>query len=141
MNKTTAVRTGYYTALNGNILYNQVPVKIYDSYAKVEDTEDIYIILSTQTSSQRGVKQACKIYDDTIVVDIITKFPKPYGRSTSELLAEQVDTIISNGIDLTPYGYQLGNTNLESDTDLENKSGMQYVFRKVMRYKHLIDKL
>lgn len=141
MNKSKALRTGYYTALNGNVTYNSALVKFYDSYQKPTDSEQFYVLLSTQTSSQRGLKQNGKVYDDTILIDIVTKFPKPVGRAVSEEIAEQIENIIDAGIDLTAYGYKIGNTNLESDTDMEAKNDQYYIFRKLMRYKHLIDKL
>lgn len=141
MNKSRALRTGYYNALSGSISYNGNTVKVYDSYVKIEDSESFYVILSTQTSSQRGAKTNSKFYDDTILIDIVTKFSKPAGKSASEDIAEQIETAIDAGIDITPNGYKIGNTNLESDTDLETVDNQIYIFRKLMRYKHLIDKL
>jgi hypothetical protein len=141
MELSTALRTGYFSALNGNVTYNGNPVKVYDTFALPEDAGYPYILLSSQTSQQRGIKTS-KVYDATILIDIVTGEDRPIGRMPAEQIAEQVENIINTtNIDITANGYAIGSTNRESDTDLGNKNDMYYIFRKLMSYRHIINKL
>lgn len=141
MELSRALRTGYYNALNGNVTYAGKPVKVYDLYALPEDEGYPYILLSSQTSSERLVK-GCKVYDATILIDVVTGNLRPIGRIQAEEIADQVETLVNTTlIDITANGYKIGHTNRESDTDLGAKNDQYYIFRKIMRYKHIIDKL
>jgi putative aminopeptidase FrvX len=78
------------------------------------------------------------------LVDVVTGSKDPKGRGDAEDIAEQVNNIINPDtfidLDLSAYGYQLGNTRLENDTDISSKNNNGYVFRKLLRYSHLIIK-
>lgn len=139
MELSSAVRTGYYTALNGNITYNSKAIPVYDTFALPDGVPYPYILLSSQTSTQRGTK-GCKVYDATILIDIVTGNLTKTGRFQAEQIAEQIDALAYN-IAITVNGYKIGNTIRESDTDLGDKNGQYYIFRKLLRYGLLIDKL
>lgn len=141
MELSTALRTGYYNALNGNVTYKGEVVNVYDTFALPEDAGYPYILLSSQNSQEKLVK-GCKLYDADILIDIVTGELRPVGRLQAESIADQVETLVnSNFIDITSNGFKIGHTNRESDTDLGSKNDQYYIFRKLMRYKHLIDKL
>lgn len=144
MEISKAIRTAYFQALNGNITYNSNDVPIYDVYAIPEGVTYPYILLSSQTSSQISVKR-CKRYNTTLLVDIVTGNQQPIGRGQSEDIAEQVENIVTPGtfveLDLSTYGYQLLNTELESNTDLSSKNDTYYIFRKLLRFNSLTVKL
>lgn len=144
MELSQAIRTGYYQVLNGNVLHNGNPVKIYDVFALPENTSYPYILLSTQTGSQRNLKTG-KVYEATLLVDIVTGSLSPIGRKQSEQIAEQIENIINPDsnvdIDITAYGYSIGETVREEDTDLADKRSQYYILRKLMRYRHLVSKL
>lgn len=141
MELSSALRKGYYTTLNGNVTYKGSPVKVYDTFALPEDAGYPYILLSSQTSAQRLVK-GCKVYDATILIDIVTGSLTPSGRFSAENIAEQVENLVNTTrIDITADGYSIGHTTRESDSDVGSKNDQYYIFRKLMRYKHLIDKL
>lgn len=140
-----AIRVEYFSALSGNILdKNSNAITIYDAFAIPEDVIYPYILLSAQTASQLVIKR-CKRYTTTMLVDIVTGSQSVKGRSESEDIAEQIESIINpdSGIDLdlTSNGYQLGNTIKESDTYLTNKNNTYYIVRKLLTYKHLTVKL
>ena len=80
-----------------------------------------------------------------MVVDIVTGSTDPIGRSESEDIAEQITDIITpdnfKDLDLTALGYQLGNTEIESDNYINSKNDVYYLFRKIITFKHLTIKL
>lgn len=144
MELSKAIRTAYFAALDDNITHNAQVVPVYDAFAIPEGVTYPYILLSSQTSNQLSIKR-CKRYNSTILIDIVTRSTYPIGRSDSEDIAEQIDNIINpdtfQDLDLSAYGYQLGNTTREGDNDLSDKNNIYYIFRKLLTYNHLIVKL
>lgn len=143
MQVSKAIRTGFFGALDGNITFDGNQVPVYDVFAVPEDVSFPYILLSSQTSAQRGAK-TCKTYDATILVDIVTGSTDPQGRSDSEDIAEQVDDIMNpddrQWVDLHPYGYEMATVRREQDYENTLKNDLYYVYRKLMRYNLLISK-
>ena len=140
-----AIRTAYFTALNGNVLdkdANEVP--FYDAFAIPDDISYPYILLSSQTANQKVIKH-CKRYTTTMLIDVVTGSKSIKGRSESEDIAEQIENIVNPdsgiGLNLTDNGYQLGNTIKESDTYLTIINESYYIVRKLITYKHLTVKL
>ncbi len=144
MELSKAVRTAYYTALDGLITFNSNVVPIFDAYAVPDGVSYPYVLLSSQTSNQLAIKR-CKRYSASILFDIVTGSTDPIGRNDAEDIAEQIDNIVSpmtfEDIDLSSYGYQLMNTTRDNDTDLSDKNNLYYVYRKLMNYNFLILKL
>ena len=145
MELSKAVRFGYYDALNGNVTSGGSDVPIFDVYAVPEDINKPYILLSTQTSNQLTIKR-CKRYNATILIDIVTGgLNSMAGRIQAEDISEQIEGIINPDtfadLDISAYGYQLANTERESDTDTSLVNGSEYIYRKLIRYNHLIVKL
>lgn len=145
MELSKAVRTGYFDALSGNIVAGGQVVPIFDVYALPENVDKPYVLLSTQTNVQGNLKR-CKRYLATILVDIVTGGPNELmGREQSEDIADQIEDIINpdtfEDIDIESYGYSIGNTSRESDTDNSFLNGREYVYRKLIRYNHIITKL
>lgn len=144
MELSKAVRTAYFEALDGNITFNSVVVPVYDAYAVPDGIPYPYILLSSQTSNQLSIKR-CKRYNSSILIDIVTGSTDPIGRSDAEDIAEQIEDIINpdtfTDLDLSDYGYQLGNTTRESDNDLTDKNNIYYIYRKLLTYSHLIVKI
>lgn len=144
MDVSKAIRTAYFSALNGNITFKSSVVPVFDAYAIPDNVTYPYILLSSQTSNQLLIKR-CKRYNTSILIDIVTGSTDPIGRSDSEDIAEQVENIINPDsfidLDLSAYGYQLGNTNRSADNDLSDKNNIYYIFRKLLTYDHLIVKL
>ena len=135
----SAIRKGFFSALSG-ITLNSAVVPVYDTFALPEGQGHPYILLSTQTSSERLVKE-CRMYDATILVDIVTGSLNPIGRFQSEVIAEQVDNRVNDDINIDVDGWQLAQTNRESVTDMGDKDEQYYIFRKLMRYSFKINKL
>lgn len=144
MEISKAVRTAYFTALNGNITFNSNVVPVFDAYAVPDGIPYPYILLSSQTSNQLTIKR-CKRYNASILIDIVTGSTDLIGRSDAEDIAEQVEDIVNPDtfidLDLSAYGFQLGNTTRDNDTDLTDKNNIYYIYRKLLTYNHLIVKL
>lgn len=143
MELSQAIRTGYFQALNGNVLHNGTAVRIFDVFA-LSGADYPYILLSSQTGGQRGQKTG-KVYEATILIDIVTGGLTPIGRAQSEGIAEQIENIINPDsnidLDITQYGYHIGQTVREEDSDLGDKREQYFIHRKLMRYRHLVSKL
>lgn len=142
MQLSKAIRKAYFNALNGAIMDGVNPIPVYDSYAIPEDVKYPYILLSNQNNVQRGLKR-CRFWDSDVLIDIVTGDINPIGRSKSEDIAEQIENIINpySYVDLSlDGGYTIGNTILNSDTDLESKNDTHYVYRKLLTFNHLISK-
>ncbi len=141
MELSKAIRTAYFTALDGNITFNSNVVPVFDAYAVPDGVTYPYILLS---SNQLTIKR-CKRYNTSVLVDIVTGSTDPIGREQAEDIAEQIDNIINPDtfvdLDLSAYGYQLGNTTRDNDSDLTDKNNIYYIYRKLLTYNHLIIKL
>lgn len=144
MELSKAIRTAYYSVLDGQVLHNAIPVPIYDAFAVPDGISYPYILLSSQTSVQGNLKR-WKRYSASILIDIVTGSTDPIGRSDAEDIAEQIENIINpdsfDDLDLTDNGYDIGNTSRAGDSDLSDKNNMYYVYRKLITYDHIITKL
>jgi len=144
MELSKAVRSAYFTALDGNVTFNSNVVPVFDAYALPDGVPYPYILLSSQTSNQLSIKR-CKRYNSSILIDIVTGSTDQIGRSDAEDIAEQIEDIINpdtyTDLDLSTYGYQLGNTFRDNDTDLSDKNNIYYIYRKLLTYNHLIVKI
>src|SRR6478736_9640564 len=144
MELSKAVRTAYFTALDGQITFDSNVVPVFDAYAVPDDVKYPYILLSSQTSNQLNIKRK-KRYNASILIDIVTGSTDPIGRSDAEDIAEQVDAIVNPDtfidIDLSAYGFQCGNTTREGDNDISDKNGLYYIYRKLLTYNFLIIKI
>src|SRR6478609_11074829 len=144
MELSKAVRSAYFTALNGNVTFNSNVVPVFDAYAVPDGVQYPYILLSSQTSNQLNIKRK-KRYNASILIDIVTGSTDPIGRSDAEDIAEQVEDIINPDsfadLNLNANGYDIGNTSRAGDNDLSDKNGIYYIFRKLITYDHIITKL
>lgn len=143
MELSKAVRTGYFSALDGNVFIEGSAVKLFDTYATPQDeTEYPYIILSTQVDNQRQQKH-CKIYSASILLDIVTASRHTFGREQAEDISEQIENIINplgQNLDITANGYTIGDTIRGEAFEFNDRSSVFYIYRKLIRYNHLISK-
>lgn len=144
MELSKAIRTGYFTALNGNVTFNSNIVPVFDAFAIPEGVSYPYILLSSQRSTQGNLKR-CKRYNASILIDIVTGSSDPIGRSDAEDIAEQIEDIINpdsfEDLNININGYDIGNTSRAGDNDLSDKNGIYYIFRKLITYDHIITKI
>lgn len=139
MELNKAIRTGYFTALSGVI-----SVPVYDAFAVPEQANYPYVLVSSQTNMQRIVKRN-KVYDATVVIDIVTGSQNPKGKAESENIAEEIENIITPDtyidLNIEANGYKIGDTIKINDNYLMQKNDVHYVVRKIITFKHIISKL
>lgn len=139
MELSKAVRTGYFSALAGNI-----SAPVYDAFAIPEQPKYPYVLISSQTSIQRTVKR-CKVYDLTINIDVVTGSDSTIGMNQAEDISEEIENIVNPDtfidIDITSSGYRIADTRRLSDGQLTSKNDIYYIYRKIITYSHLIHKL
>ena len=139
MELSEAIRTGYFDNLQG-----AVSAPGFDAFALPEGTPYPYWLVSSQTEVQREVTDG-KVYDATVLIDIVTGSMDPIGRDQAEGIADEIEAIINpdngNDIDISAYGYEIGDTNREQGFDGFARSGSFYIFRKLIRYRHIIHKI
>jgi|SRR5690554_2717405 len=144
MEVSLALRRAYFKKLNGNITLDGDTIPVFDAYALPEDVTYPYMLLSSQVNVQRGVKCNTKMYNSTILVDIVTGDIDPIGREQSEVIANKIETLVypdnDTDLDLTDDGWEIGHTQREQDFDSSQRSDVYYIFRKLIRYEHLISK-
>lgn len=144
MNVSTAIRIGYFQALNGNIVIDGDAVPVYDAYSIPEGVKYPYIIISTQTEVERRVKW-CRMYEATVLLDIVTGSLGISGRRQSEDIADQIEPIVNPitgpQIDITANGYKIGDTERAFSENLEDKNDVFYIYRKLLRYRLLVEKI
>lgn len=139
MELSKAVRTGYYTALSGVI-----SAPVFDAFALPNEVNYPYVLISSQSSVQRSIKR-CKVYDLSIVIDIVTGSPNVIGMSQAEDIAEEIENIINpdtfEDIDIRSNGYKIGDTRRIADNQITTKNEVNYIFRKLITYSHIIHKI
>jgi hypothetical protein len=133
-----AIRLGYLQALVGN-----VSVPVYSEGSIPENVTGNYVIISAFTMDQRFT-DSCKVFEVTQMLDIVTQSLSPSGFGTANAIANLVENIVNNDnrvdIDLTPYGYKIGNTFTIQTNNTSLKDSDKYVYRVIKRYRHLISK-
>jgi len=144
MELSEAVRIGYRDALVNNLTINGNVVSVYNNFAIPENAETPYVIISTFTANQRFT-DTCKVIDCTQLVDVVTSFTNPTGQGQAENIANQIENIINpdtkTRIDITDYGYAIGNTyGIGSDQNYL-KSNDRYIYRILKRYRHIVEKI
>ncbi len=143
MTSSQAIRTAAYAALNGNVLHQGNPVKVYDSYADPKESDPFYILLSTQNMVQRNAKSR-RPADASLVVQVLSIDDNPIGREVAEGIQDQVDQIINpdNRVDLdtTANGWKIGNTIIQNQGNTEDRRDEKYVYRIITTYGFIIAK-
>lgn len=139
MELSLAIRTALYQSLDGVI-----SAPVFDAYALPENTPYPYVLLSSQTSTQRLI-DTCRVYDATVLIDIVTGSQDPIGRAQSESIASEVEAIVNplNNVDIYTEinGFRVSYTNREQDFDTSARNGGYYIFRKLLRYRFLVEKI
>lgn len=134
----SALRKGYIDTI---LAYDDT-VRIYDEMAP-DDAEVPYIILSTQTESQMQAFTGFLV-EATMLVDCITTGERIRGKKQAEDLANIVTQAIvpeniSAYMDLSPTFKLLTSRLISSNTIFE--PGVMKVYRKLLRFSHIIEQL
>lgn len=136
-----ALRTAYFTALNGNITLSGRDVPVWDRVPTRQGYP--YIKLAEQTITEAGGKRGCLMQEATLLLDIVTSFDgEQGGKQESDLIADQVFVILTEG---TPPSmgtdFKLVVVRVDSDFDLEETSPTGYIVRRLIRFRNSIQQI
>lgn len=130
-----------YDALNGNLTnLDGNPVSIFDEMA--QDPESTYVLLSTQTSAQRGTFGAL-IYDSTILLQIIDKETIYVSKEFIDDLSEKITNILTpeanrDGL-VQQSGFQINCLRAESaNTNDAGLTNAGTIVRKLLRLSAVV---
>ena len=133
-----AVRSAYYQRLSGAVTLNGNPVAVYAGFARATAKRP-YVLLSTQTASQRSRAMACQGSETTLLVDIVTEFPEGMVRiSDADRIAAQVVELMDilstrPGNEVGPFeviGHRLDSTN-----NMQEINGDSLINRRLLRFR------
>lgn len=134
-----AVRKGYYQRLYLNVMLNNSPVAVFDTFAP-NDSPYPYIILSTQTAVDDSTKRA-HAQEVTMLLDVVTGFSGAVQRIPVDAICDQIYQLINpvdgSFIDAGP-NLQVISTRLLSDTTVEGQNDVWKIVRRLIRFGHKI---
>lgn len=135
-----AIRTAYFTALNGNITLAGFDVPVWDRVPTRQSYP--YVKLSTQTSVFLGGKQTCVRQDTTILLDIVTSYDgEQGGKQDADLIADQCLILLTDTLPILIGDLKLVMTQVDSDFDIEESSASGYIIRRLIRFRNTIQQL
>ena len=136
MDLSKALKAGYFQAL-----YPEIGVPIYDAFSIPEMAPYPYVIISSITTSEIA-NTSCKKFNADVTLDIVTGFTRPTGMDQAFDIAEDIEAIINptNKVDIniTAYGWNIGNTNLATSDSLQLRTSEYWIYRNVRTYSHIV---
>lgn len=135
MDISLALKTGYFQALNP-----EIGIPIYDAFSvPVSATYPYVIIASIEPSEELDSK--CKSFDVTVTLDIVTGFTSPTGMNAAFNISKDIEDIVNPNdrtqLDVTAYGWQIGQTRSSSTTN-QLFSGTHHIYRCIKTYTHKV---
>ncbi|MFB6456484.1 DUF3168 domain-containing protein [Chitinophaga sp. Hz27] len=132
------LRKGYIDKLSGAVVSGKT-IPVYDLFAQ-DDALDAYIVIGSYNSTELRTK--CKDdHNPSVTVEVYTKFKKQGGSLLADQIADMViDRIKANNLDLSP-NFILLSTQLLSDNDLQGFDTDYKVYRRILRFGHIIQTL
>jgi hypothetical protein len=136
MDLSKALKAGYFQAL-----YPEIGVPIYDAFSIPEMAPYPYVIISSITTSEIA-NTSCKKFNADVTLDIVTGFTRPTGMDQAFDIAEDIEAIINptNKVDIniTAYGWRIGNTNLSTSDSVQLRTSEYWIYRNVRTYSHIV---
>jgi hypothetical protein len=136
MDLSKALKAGYFQAL-----YPEIGVPIYDAFSIPEMAPYPYVIISSITTSEIA-NTSCKKFNADVTLDIVTGFTRPTGMDQAFDIAEDIEAIINptNKVDIniTAYGWNIGNTNLATSDSIQLRTSEYWIYRNVRTYSHIV---
>lgn len=124
-----------FTCLNGNL----GGVKVYDEKKKVGATDDIFVLLSTQSESPTEDNDCAWITRSSIDVEIIVKTGSEVSKDTIDDLANTIlalvkPTVSTHGL-VTPSNFQFQNLFCESSISRNiSLSETESILSKILKF-------
>lgn len=135
MDISLALKTGYFQALNP-----EIGIPIYDAFSVPASAVYPYVIIALIAPTEI-VNAKCKSWNAAVTLDVVTGFTSPTGMNAAWNISEDIENIINppnrNPIDLTSYGYQIGQTR-SSSNPVQLKTGTYWIYRNLITFSHII---
>ena len=133
-----AIRSAYYQRLNGQLTLNGNPVGVYAGFAPGPKPRP-FVLISTQTGSQRSRAMACQGWETSLLVDIVTEYPEGMVRiSDADRIAGQVVELmeILNTRPANEIGpFEVIGHRLDSTNNMQEINGDSLINRRLLRFR------
>lgn len=136
---TSSVRTAYIAKLNGNVLYNAVPVKVYGRRVPTNATIP-YIYIPSQSSINDSTK-TCFTTNHNVDVEVVWRSETGMEQNILDDLSNQVQVILAPKLvpDCPqPVGFVNVGTKFERSTELTDYDGTYTYLRKILTFSNII---
>lgn len=141
MNRELAIRTIYFSTLNGNLSHNSVPIPVTDNIAYQGENDSLYVVFDNQSAKVNFEGSTnIKSWRTTMALIIISKQDFSVSKSILDSVSEQIENLMNIGPDQAylENGWLLNSIYLESCIYLEvHLSKSQTVISKVLTFSHL----
>lgn len=136
MDVSLAIKSGYYQALVPEIL-----VPVYDAFSIPANATYPYVIIASIEVSER-LPNGCEIYNVVATLDVVTGFSSPTGMNEAWNISEDIKSIVrpSDGsdLDLSSYGWVIGETRLLGSNPVQLRTDNYFIYRNVLQFSHII---
>jgi hypothetical protein len=135
MDISLAIKSGYFEALSYGL---NIPV--YDAFAIPVGVSYPYVIIASIQPIEE-LDSKCKSWDVTVTLDIVTGFTSPKGMKQAYEISGLIEDIINPAsrvqIDLSPYGYQIGQTRSNSVPN-QFRTDNYWIYRSIKTFSHKV---
>lgn len=136
MDISLALKTGYFQALNP-----EIGIPIYDAFSVPSNAVYPYVIIA-DISAQERLPNGCKIYNATVTLDVVTGFNSPTGMNQVWEISEDIRAIIDpndfSDLNITSYGWDIGETRLVGSNPVQLKTGTYWIYRSLLTFSHIV---
>lgn len=137
---SSVLRTAYYSRLNGNLTYNSSNVPVYD---RVSNTVSYPFVLLGEFRDTDDSDKTFYAHNCTQEVEVITAFDGNHGgKKASDNISDQIIERIrtrSSGYMVLNSSFNMTTTTLDETFTLTEEAGEHIVYRRVIRFRHLVD--
>jgi hypothetical protein len=133
------LRNAIYNLLTGAITYDSTTVKVYDEKKKVGDSDQVFILLSTQQETPTEDNDSAFITRSSIDIEVIAKTEFEVSKDVIDDIGDDIidlikPTVITDGYTV-PSGYQFQNGKIESSITMTLQiTETQSILRKIIKF-------
>jgi hypothetical protein len=133
------LRNAIYNLLTGAITYDSATVKVYDEKKKVGDSDQVFILLSTQQETPTYDNDSAFITRSSIDIEVIAKTEFEVSKDVIDDIGDDIIDLIRPTISTegytVPSGYLFQNPRVESSITLTLQiSETQSILRKIIKF-------
>lgn len=136
MDISQAIKTGYFQALSP-----EIGIPVYDAFSVPESASYPYVIIASIVPSEK-LPNGCLIYNCVVTLDVVTGFSSPKGMNEAWNISEDIRNIVRprNGanLDLSSYGWNIGETRGLPDNPVQLRTGNYWIYRNILVFSHIV---